>query len=239
MRVGWFNRRLPWPLWCTLCAHDAVAVAWVIAQRAGRPLRFVQIGSNDGFVHDPLHAVVRAYGWSGVLVEPVPALFSRLQTNYAGVPGLSFENAAIGLSDGQASLHVVEPRQGDPYWVDQLASFERDTLLSHSDVLPALSERITEVRVDCLTLPSLVQRHALDTIDLLHVDVEGFDYEVLKQIEFAAPWAPAFVVYERQHFDAVTDRAADGLLRAAGYRLVDIWPDRLAYRCSPRALHQP
>jgi len=227
------NRHLPWPLWCAAAAADSLTVAWVVARRAGRPLTFVQIGSNDGVIHDPIHQVVRTCGWSGVLVEPLPAMYQRLVANYEGVPGLAFENAAVGSVDGTSTLYSVDPRPGDPYWVDQIATFDRATLEGHDDRIAGVKERIVEVPVASLTLPTLVSRHGLASIDLLHVDVEGYDYEVLKQIDFQSAWAPTLIIYEREHFDRDTDRAARRMLRAAGYRLVDIWPDQFAYRGAP------
>jgi FkbM family methyltransferase len=236
VRSDRLNRHLPWALWCAVGAADALTVAWVVARRAGRPLTFVQIGSNDGVIHDPLHQVVRACGWSGVLVEPIPTLYERLVANYDGVQGLVFENAAVGTVDGMSTLYSVDPRPGDPYWVDQIATFSRDTLLSHAGVLAGVENRIVEVPVASLTLPTLVARHGLGAVDVLHIDVEGYDFEVLKQIDFSSPWAPAFIIYEREHFDRRTDRAARRMLRAAGYRLSDIWPDQFAFRTAPERL---
>lgn len=234
VRIDWMNSFLPWSLWCALGAADAIAVAWVLAKRAGRPLTFVQVGSNDGVVHDPLHLVIRTYGWTGVLVEPVPDLYSRLRANYAGVPGLHFENVAIGTEEGTMALYTVTPRPGDPYWVDQLSSFSRATVSSHHDVLEDLEQRIVELPIATTTLPRIVARHRLSSIDLLHVDVEGYDYEVIRQIDFSSSWAPTFVIFERQHLDGPTDRAALRMLRGAGYRCVDIWPDLFAWRAAPR-----
>ncbi len=230
------NRYLPWPLWCVLAASNSLTVAWVVGKRAGRPLTFLQVGANDGVIHDPLHAVVRAGGWAGVLVEPVPAMYERLVANYAGVPNLVFENAAIGPANGTTTLYSVESRPGDPYWVELIATFDRATILSHADVLTEVDQRIVEATVPSFTLSTLVARHQLDRIDLLQVDVEGYDYEVLKQIDFSTSWAPTFVVYEREHLDAKTDRAARRLLRSAGYHWVDIWPDGFAYRAAPETL---
>lgn len=229
------NMQLPFPVWAAAGAAHTWAVAWVIARRAGRPLTFLQIGSNDGVTNDPIHQVVRACGWTGVLVEPVPQLFERLVSNYEGVPGLAFENAAIGEVDGTSTLYSVEPRPGDPFWVDQVASFDRATVEGHADIIVDVQERIVELSVASLTLPTLVARHGLTSLDLLHVDVEGYDFEVLKQIDFSAAWAPTFIIYEREHFDRETDRAARRLLRGAGYHLVDIWPDQFAYRAAPGA----
>ncbi|HAM00780.1 MAG TPA: FkbM family methyltransferase [Acidimicrobiaceae bacterium] len=229
-RRRWPNRTLPWWLWCHLCAFDSMAVTWVVAIRAGRPLTFVQIGSNDGVVFDPLHEAVKAFNWSGVLVEPVPDVFGRLQANYHGVPDLAFENVAIGEQDGEAILYSVTPGPDDPYWTNQIASFDKAVILSHRDTITALEDRVEELRVPTLTLNTLVSRHQLTALDFLHIDVEGFDQEIIKQIDFRAGWAPRFIIFERQHMSRKTHRQVRRLLRGAGYRLVNIWPDELAYR---------
>jgi FkbM family methyltransferase len=234
-RVDWLNRRLPWKAWCAVGAADALTVAWVLATRSARPLRFVQIGANDGIIHDPIHQVVETCGWSGVLVEPLPVFFEKLVANYAGVPNLEFENAAIGTTDGTATIYSVDPRPGDPYWVELLSSFNRDVILSQGEVLPDVEHRLIEVEVKTTTLASLVTGHGLTTIDLLHVDAEGYDFEILKQIDFSALWAPSFIIFEREHFDREMYRQATRMLRKAGYRCVDVWPDTLAYRHAPRS----
>ena len=232
-RVDWLNRRLPWRAWCALGAADALTVAWVLATRSARPLKFVQIGANDGVIHDPIHQVVEACGWSGVLVEPLPVFYEKLVANYAGVPNLEFENAAVGTTDGTATIFSVDPRPGDPYWVELLSSFNREVIISQGQVLPDVEHRLIEVEVRTTTLASLVARHGLTAIDLLHVDAEGYDFEILKQVDFGASWAPSFIIFEREHFDREMYRQAMHMLRTAGYRCVDVWPDTLAYRRAP------
>jgi hypothetical protein len=70
---------------------------------------FVEIGANDGQKHDHLHPFVMSGAWRGVLVEPVPYLFARLQRNYAGVDRLALENVAIADRDGtQPFFHLPE-----------------------------------------------------------------------------------------------------------------------------------
>lgn len=229
-RVGGLDRYLPWPLWCLLCASDAGRVAREIARRSSGPLTFVQIGANDGVSNDPLHESVRSHRWRGVLVEPVPELFSRLVANYAGAPGLAFENVAIGTAEGRVQLHLADARPGDPPWVSQLASFDRALVLSHGVDVPGLAARVRSVDVDAVTLPTLVARHGLDAVDLLHVDAEGFDLEVLGQVDLDASWAPRFVIYEKRHLDPDAYRRNLAAFRRAGYRRVNLWPDELLYR---------
>src|SRR5262245_37464793 len=52
-----------------------------LANRRGRDVFFLQVGANDGLMDDPIHFLVRKYGWCGVLLEPDPQLFKRLKEN--------------------------------------------------------------------------------------------------------------------------------------------------------------
>jgi hypothetical protein len=46
---------------------------------------FVQVGANDGIRDDALRPSVLKHQLSGVLIEPLPDLFAKLQRNYQGV----------------------------------------------------------------------------------------------------------------------------------------------------------
>jgi FkbM family methyltransferase len=227
------ERHLPWSWWCRLCAAGAPTVVRSLGNRASRPLTFVQIGANDGVRCDPLHETVITHHWRGVLVEPIPDLFERLVENYPGASTLTFENAALGTTNGSITLWVVRPRMGDPDWADQLASFDKEVVLRHRNEVPQLDDRLEHVEVESLTLPTLVRRHDLQTIDLLHVDAEGFDLQVLDQVDLTAEWAPRSVIFEKKHLEPVPYRKTLARYRRAGYRRVNLWPDELLYRPSP------
>jgi FkbM family methyltransferase len=187
--------------------------------REGRPLRFVQIGANDGTTGDPLRELSERHAWSGVLVEPVPYVFARLQDARGADPRLCLENAAIAASDGEAELHHLRERaDGEqlPDWYDQLGSFSLPTILWHEDQIPDLRERLVTTKVPTLTFDSLCARHALDAFDLLHIDVEGYDWEVLRQVDLDR-YRPAVVLYEHAHLADADRAAAVERLSAHGY----------------------
>jgi FkbM family methyltransferase len=195
----------------------------------------VQIGSNDGVLNDPLHDTIRSRGWSGLLVEPIPRLFARLTANYQGVPGVRTANVAIAPQDGTVTMYEVRPRPSDPDWVEQIASLNREVVLRHSYALPDLEARIVPVEVASTTLPSLIDQEGITSIDLMHIDAEGHDDEIIRQIDMDAPWAPRYLIYENKHIDRQSHAANKALLRRAGYRVVNIWPDEFAYRTAPSA----
>ena len=168
-------------------------------------------------------------------MEPVPWIFDGLVQNYDGVEGLSFENAAIGATDGSMPLYYVTPRDGEPEFLRALATFNRSVLESHAWAAPDIAERVEQIDVPTLRLASLVQRHEIDLVDLFVSDTEGYDYEILKQIDFRAPWAPRFIIFEAKHLDKATLREAKRRLRRSGYRWISTWQDVFAYRDTPRA----
>lgn len=227
-------RRLPWSLWCRLCAWDAGVLVDELGRRSSRPLCVVQIGANDGRSNDPISSTLRTRGWSGLLVEPLPSVFRQLVANYHGVDGVRFANVAVGPLDDKMKIYTVAPRDGDPEWVTQIASLDRDVVLRHRFALPDLDERIEPVDIDCLRIASLLERYDVAAIDVLHVDAEGLDDEILGQIDPSASWAPRYVLFEAKHmsveqYDGITQH-----LRAHGYHFVDLWPDVFAYREAPR-----
>jgi FkbM family methyltransferase len=230
----WLAPHLPWSLWCRLCAWHAPGVVAEIARRSGRPLTFVQIGSCDGKANDPLHEVVRSCRWSGILVEPMPWLFEELVANYDAVPGLRFFQVAIGNGEGPMTMYSVEPRPEDPRWVWQLTSFDRDVVMSHSDDLPELESRIFTVEVESRTVASLIAETGLTKVDLLHIDAEGLDDRIIRDLPLTASWAPQFLIFEKKHLSPTRYSDLRKLLRQAGYKVVNLSPDEFAYRDPPR-----
>lgn len=56
---------------------------------------------------------------------------------------------------------------------------------------------IVETQVECIPLEALFERNSVVHIDLLLIDVEGYDFEVLKQLPTQSI-RPTVVIYEQQ-----------------------------------------
>jgi FkbM family methyltransferase len=191
---------------------------------------FVQIGSNDGTTGDPLRELAESNGWAGVLVEPVPYVFERLRAQRAGDDRLALENAAIADRDGSAPLYHLRERGDDedlPEWYDQLGSFSLPTILKHEELIPNIRELLVTTDVRTLTFDSLCAQHGLTTLDVLHIDVEGYDWEVLRQVDLAR-YRPDIVLYERVHLSDDDAAAAQERLTSAGYAVLNAALDTVA-----------
>ena len=115
-----------------------------------------------GVIYDPLYRYVRRYRWAGLLVEPTRCYFARLQENYRAHPNLILENAAISDREEQRRLfRIREDCDYLPQWCAGLGTFHREVLLSHRWAIPDLERYVVEEIVHCVTLSSLLQKHAI------------------------------------------------------------------------------
>ena len=185
--------------------------------------RFVQIGANDGVMDDPLREFVLRHRWRGVLVEPVPYLFEKLKANYPARQGLEFANVAIAPRPGQQPFYFLPDTLDDPRvpsWYRGLGSFSKEVLMKHADVVPGLEQRLQVAAVDCVTFDQLCESHGLARFDLLHIDTEGYDWEILKTVNFAR-YRPRLLVYERHHLNPADRAACREHLRQHGYEALE------------------
>jgi FkbM family methyltransferase len=178
--------------------------------RPSKDFFFVQIGAFDGKSGDPLYRLIRRHHWRGILVEPQPAAFQQLQSNYAGEMTLQFFNVAIGPTDGELTLY--SRKSGDV----SVASTARHLL-----VKPGHSQnQVVALQVPCWTLQTLLAKaKAPARIDLLQIDTEGFDYDIIRSIDFNQI-KPAIIRYEHTILSQRDRNACLSLLASQGYRFL-------------------
>lgn len=176
----------------------------------GDDLTFIQVGANDGVADDPIRDFITTRGWRGILCEPQADVFQKLKHNYAAqADRLIFENVAISADPGGLTLYR------SPGADNTISSANPKTTAQQSGVPEADLVRVT---VPTLTLDALIERHQIGRLDILQVDVEGYDFEVLKTLSLER-YRPAVIQFEHGHLtpQAVSDVAAH--LNAHGYLL--------------------
>jgi FkbM family methyltransferase len=184
---------------------------------------FVEVGANDGEQHDHLRPFLTTRPWRGIMVEPVPYVFARLRGNYDGFDGVILENVAIADQEGELPFyHLAQvsdrERDGLPQWYDGIGSFSREAVLNHASLVPGLEDRLVCVQVPAMTFESLCRKHGVERVDLLLVDTEGYDHEVLRNVDWNVH-RPRLVVYEHYHLAPADRAAARAELVALGYEI--------------------
>ncbi|MBX9633606.1 MAG: FkbM family methyltransferase [Magnetospirillum sp.] len=182
------------------------------------PAFFVQVGANDGVYDDPIRPYVLQHGWPGLLIEPLPDMFAQLTGNYADQPQLRFENCAIGPA-GSLPIYRMPVGIGAPSaWYHGLASFRREVIASHAPLLKNLDRMIVEETVRCVPFMDLMAQHGIRTMDILLTDTEGYDLEVLRQVDFTA-LTPKVVYTEIRHLSPADLAAMRDLLTGHDYEV--------------------
>ena len=83
-----------------------------------------------------------------------------------------------------------------------------------------LAQRVICSEEPSLSFASLLERNHVEFLDLLHTDVEGFDYELLKMFDFTRH-RPRLLIFECLHLSAAELVACKAYLRQHGYETMD------------------
>lgn len=181
---------------------------------------FIQIGANDGVLCDDIFEFVTRNRLKGIVIEPLPDIFERLKANYADHPQVTPVNAAIDRESGTRTIYRVPADIDAPDWSQGLASFDRNHILKLADKHPELAEKMYEEEVTCVSFAELVEEHNVSEISFLQIDAEGFDFEIIKTIDFNRI-RPRIIRYESASLSEGDNLACVELLLAQGYGLWD------------------
>jgi len=184
---------------------------------------FVQIGAHDGRTHDPIAPYVQKFHWRGLLVEPQPAVFAKLVEHYAGDPGLIFENVAVAEKEGSLILYCFKQATPEDH-SSMLASTKRHYLQLNGD---NVRDEPHPIEVPAVTLSSLLTKHRISQVDLLQIDTEGYDYPIIKSLDFTRI-KPQVVHFENNFMNSRQKTHCADLFAAQGYALLDLGIDTIA-----------
>lgn len=181
---------------------------------------FVQIGANDGVLCDDIFDFVTRHRLKGIVIEPLPDIFERLKANYAAHPQVTPVNAAIDHESGTRTIYRVPSDFDGPDWSQGLASFDRNHILNLADKHPQLADAMYEQEVACISFAQLAADYEIGEIGFLQIDTEGFDFEIIKTIDFSRI-RPRIIRYESALLSEEDNLACVELLLAQGYGLWD------------------
>jgi FkbM family methyltransferase len=190
---------------------------------------FIQIGANDGVSNDPIHKFIKRFEWSGILLEPLPEVFAELQKTYAGNSRLKLLNAALSEEDGEKTIFSIRMEEGVFKKAHQFSSFSKKAVLGQGRWVENVERYVEERQIAAISFDTLLREAGERHIDLLLMDTEGYDYTILKMIDFKRT-SPTIVAYEHVHMSKAQQNEIASLLRDHGYRLTRDSLDTVAYK---------
>lgn len=205
-------------------------------------LKVVQIGANDGITNDPIHKFIKRDHWQGVLLEPQSYVYENfLKKIYRKNPGIHTLNAAIGPKDTEQTIYKLG--FCNMRWATGLSSFLKENVekafssgmvaqkcAKYQIEIPDDPEKqIIAEKVAVISPRTLMERYDLDKIDLLQIDVEGFDFEVIKIFDIAHT-QPKAIIFEHSHLNKADRQACQELLETNHYAVKAYGANTLAMK---------
>jgi FkbM family methyltransferase len=176
----------------------------------------IQVGACDGVMDDPIHEWIDKYHWQGILIEPQADEFQNLVKNYQNSKQLNLVNAAIAAKDGNVTLYKVENDEKIKH------VWQRGT----ASVIPQ-AELTSSVVVKSIRFQTLFKEFNVNHVELLQIDVEGFDFEIIKLFDFKQI-KPSILRYEHRHLSPSDRIACLKLLQELGYKILETQYDTAA-----------
>jgi len=174
-------------------------------------IKVIQVGANDGVQNDPLrYFIKRGYLFNAILIEPIPFYFEKLKKLYKDNNNISLINAAISKTNTTRKIYFIPPSIADEMngdgpnndWAHGQGSFDKNIIIywikknsfrgqNYRDNINKYIDSITYLELQPLQL-STFQIFPEDLF--LIIDVQGFELDVLKTVNWEIP--PKFILVE-------------------------------------------
>lgn len=174
---------------------------------------FIEAGANDGVTRSNTCYLARHQGWRGVLVEPTP--HRAAQCGAARPESVTINAALVAEETSGGTVATID--------MDRMSMVAtQDNALSLSDhrqhfeqiaARYGQSAQVTRYQVPARSLGSILADLGNPNVDFFSLDVEGFELQVLRGLDFAA-CAPRFILVEDWDRGGVAD-----ILTHNGYKL--------------------
>jgi FkbM family methyltransferase len=151
---------------------------------------FVEAGANNGIKQSNTYYLEAIKGWRGILIEPVPHLYQQCCINRpksicvnCALVSHSYDAETVELDYADLMTMVSSESGNENFDANHIAS-GRDNQ-SISDTAPK------KIISKAETLDKILQQFDIHKIDLLSLDMEGYEAEALKGLslnKFAPQW---------------------------------------------------
>ena len=173
---------------------------------------FIEAGANDGIRQSNTYVLEKKFGWTGLLVEPIPRL-AKLCSRYR--KRSTVVNAA--LVPFSESGHFVNLEDVDLMTSMQMdvSSEDGEKLIQRAEKIQGITRKSVQVRGRALS--EIIDEMGSPNIDFFSLDVEGYELSVLEGLDLSRH-RPKFMLIETGQESEVSDLLSPYLKKVASNR---------------------
>ena len=139
-----------------------------------------------------------------LLVEPVPYNYKILQKSFGEQDNIFICTNAIFSENKTEKFFFVKgnsiPKLGK-HWASGIGSFNKQHILNHRTKRFQIEESdIESIEIDFINFDTLLNKYEIKSIDKLHIDVEGAEFNILNSIDYKKENINK-ILFESKHFD--------------------------------------
>lgn len=158
--------------------EETVLIAYLASTPSGF---FVEVGASHPFDLSVSWPFERA-GWNGILIEPIPECAELLRINRSATV---VECACTSPNAPATGILTIQSVGGVSSTMSENFLFKGES---------------SSIEVDCRTLDSILKEHDVKKINLLSIDVEGFEYDVLKGLNLEIYRPDLIFIEDHMHY---------------------------------------
>ena len=139
-----------------------------------------------------------------LLIEPVPHNVEAIKKNLLEYKDIIIEQLTLGDKKELRDFYFIREESISKlkkHWASGIGSFNKNHILNHKSKRFQLKEEdIEKISITWVRFEDLINKYSINSIEKLLIDVEGSEYQILKDIDLKKVNIKK-IIFEYKHFD--------------------------------------